>query len=77
MIMKDKMAEFFIETANAMRDVWIIVVKLVALGLAVLIPILLIMMWVTIDIHILIKLILSAVGVSVAFILFCLADHLG
>ena len=28
-------------------------------------------------VHILIKLILSAVGVSVAFILFCLADHLG
>ena len=74
--MKDKMAEFFIETANAMRDIWIIVVKLVALGLAVLIPILLIIMWTTVGIHVLIKLILSAVGISVAFILFFLADSL-
>lgn len=74
--MKDKIAEFFIETANGMRDIVIIVIKLVALGLAVLIPILLILMWATTDIHVILKLILSAVGSSVAFILFCLSDSL-
>ena len=74
--MKDKIAEFFIETANGMRDILIIVIKLVALGLAVLIPILLILMWTTPDIHVILKLILSAIGISVAFILFCLSDSL-
>ena len=74
--MKDKIAEFFIETANGMRDIVIIIIKLVALGLAVLIPILLILMWATTGIHVLLKFILTAIGISVAFILFFLSDSL-
>ena len=74
--MKDRMAEFFIETANAMKDIGIILLKLLCLAAIVAIVILIIALWVDGDMFWLLRIVVSAIGLSVSFILFCLADNL-